>query len=54
MRPTHEAIVEVSRRSGLSQSTVREMLKHGWTYSETINEPAKWISPVAQFKDVGK
>jgi hypothetical protein len=48
---TREAVDHISQRTNLPRSIVRDMLWHGWTYSETINEPAAWISPDAQFID---
>lgn len=39
------AIAELIVKSGLSYSTVRELLDKGWTWEETITEPMRWVHP---------
>lgn len=43
LQPSIEMIQDVSLRCGLKEDTVVDLLEKGWTYLETIREPAKWI-----------
>lgn len=47
---TEKAIQEVSTRTGLSHSTVEDLLMKGWTYEEKIDEPPKWLHPMFRVK----
>lgn len=37
-----DGIRAISERSGLSEETVTELLKHGWEWRESINNMPSW------------
>lgn len=48
---TQEMVAGVAAISGLSEGTCRELLRKGWSYIETRNEPSRWTAPVAQMRE---
>lgn len=38
-----EMVEELSRRIGLSYSTIDELLEAGWDYQESLGEAPKWV-----------
>lgn len=45
--PPASMMFHLSERTGLTVSTVIELLSQGWTYREAVNEPPFWIHPMA-------
>lgn len=42
--------VIIAKKIELKLTTVNDLLERGWTYVESENEPAKWLSPAAGLK----
>lgn len=42
-----KAAAMISRRCGLSVATCTELIQAHWTYQNSLNEPSRWLSPVA-------
>jgi len=42
----------VVKKTGLRFSTVRNLLVNGWTYEEKLNEPSRWVSPLARLESL--
>lgn len=38
-------IEHIMSKTGLSYSTVKELLRAGWTFREAFNTPSVWLSP---------
>lgn len=50
-KPTKaEILAELAERTGLHRDTVKDLMKKGWTYNESIDEPASFIHPLAQMR----
>lgn len=54
VEPYMANVAFLAKRTGLARKTVLDLLSSGWTYAENINEPSRWISPLAQLKEAGK
>lgn len=39
---TSEMATEVAKRCGLQYATVMDLLRSGWTYTETLGEVSRW------------
>jgi len=47
-------VEEIAKRTGLHQVVVRALLAKGWSYTETLNKPATWSSPLANLAKRGR
>lgn len=47
-----EFVIEISRTSGLSFKTVKELLLKGWTHRQNFGEPSVWLDPSYQIGKV--
>lgn len=40
------------KKTGLRFATIRNLLVNGWSYEETMDQPPRWVSPVARLKEI--
>jgi hypothetical protein len=43
---------ELTKKTGLRPTTVRNLLANGWTYVEEANSVPRWVSPLARLEEV--
>lgn len=48
----HKNANAIAIKTNLSLATCKELLSKGWTYEEVLNQPARWVSPVAKIERI--
>lgn len=46
------AVWAITKKTGLRYNTVHNLLRNGWTYEEALDQPPRWIHPIARMKEV--
>lgn len=49
--PRWQAVRSVSEKTGLMPATCMDLLKSGWTYIDTLDQPPRWVAPVTNMKE---
>ena len=42
--------IQIALRTNLKALTCADLLGHGWTYKEELNQPSRWESPIASLQ----
>lgn len=51
-RMSRDAFKMLELKSGLSRLTCYRLIDAGWRYEERLNEPSRWVNPMASLKNL--